>query len=388
MSYKKTVFYLCITVFVLLLISLNYDLTKFTNDYGKRIAKYLNNNILNEYDANEMQFDDIANTYCNVYLLNNSRKCLNKMQTYDTNNYIIEFTKIYKPIYYHTFWEINETSLYERRILKLNVLSYLATQNLTHTRLILWTLKNLEMKDELKAEFKKYFNSGVLEVRLINLTYLCSKGVFEKYYKDCIGVRAYNKYLGYVEFSDFVRFLVLYNYGGIYVDGDVIFLRDMRPFWNKNFVYRWSRRLYANTAVIGLKSKRSIYIEKIYEEILGKYSNVMLKAFHPVNVKEAIFMETNDSLNYTDLKFYHSALFDPIWICHDGIHTFLTICKFEEFYMLNVTQEKFDLEGFFKGAFTYHQHFYHGRNIEIKNNTYVYLIEEKFRSKLNEIKWN
>jgi hypothetical protein len=51
---------------------------------------------------------------------------------------------------------------------------------------------------------------------------------------------------------DLVRFMILNLYGGIYVDGDVLFLRDMSLFWTENFAYRWSQLETWNTAVLGL----------------------------------------------------------------------------------------------------------------------------------------
>jgi WD repeat and SOF domain-containing protein 1 len=46
--------------------------------------------------------------------------------------------------------------------------------------------------------------------------------------------------------------MILNLYGGIYVDGDVLFLRDMSLFWTENFAYRWSQLETWNTAVLGL----------------------------------------------------------------------------------------------------------------------------------------
>src|SRR5256885_2028630 len=45
-----------------------------------------------------------------------------------------------------------------------------------------------------------------------------------------------------VAFSDLVRFVVLNRYGGMYMDGDVLFLRDMRPLYHSSidFSYKWS----------------------------------------------------------------------------------------------------------------------------------------------------
>ena len=45
-------------------------------------------------------------------------------------------------------------------------------------------------------------------------------------------------YLPKVGFSDFVRFLVLYLFGGLYVDADVATLQDLWPLYGREFTYR------------------------------------------------------------------------------------------------------------------------------------------------------
>lgn len=56
----------------------------------------------------------------------------------------------------------------------------------------------------------------------------------------------------FTRLSDFVRYFILDIFGGIYTDVDFIYLKDMRPFWLINFVYRWSFSPRLNNAVIGL----------------------------------------------------------------------------------------------------------------------------------------
>ncbi|KAG0205337.1 hypothetical protein BGX28_003045 [Mortierella sp. GBA30] len=58
-----------------------------------------------------------------------------------------------------------------------------------------------------------------------------------------------------VALSDEARFLILYRYGGMYLDADVLLLRDMSPFYDsgKEFAYEWSSTQMYNTAVLRLK---------------------------------------------------------------------------------------------------------------------------------------
>jgi hypothetical protein len=57
------------------------------------------------------------------------------------------------------------------------------------------------------------------------------------------------KHMGLSGLSDFLRFAVLDIYEGIYVDGDIMFLRDMRVLWDENFFYRWSFTHYVNNGI-------------------------------------------------------------------------------------------------------------------------------------------
>ena len=48
------------------------------------------------------------------------------------------------------------------------------------------------------------------------------------------------------DFSDFLRLIVLWSFGGLYLDADVISLRDMWPLQTLEFAYRWSYLLELN----------------------------------------------------------------------------------------------------------------------------------------------
>ncbi|KAF9541321.1 hypothetical protein EC957_003223 [Mortierella hygrophila] len=63
-----------------------------------------------------------------------------------------------------------------------------------------------------------------------------------------------------VALSDEARFLILNRYGGMYLDADVILLRDMSPFYDAEmeFAYEWSNRLLYNTAILRLNKGSSV----------------------------------------------------------------------------------------------------------------------------------
>ncbi|KAF9309030.1 hypothetical protein BG003_010295 [Podila horticola] len=63
-----------------------------------------------------------------------------------------------------------------------------------------------------------------------------------------------------VALSDEARFLILYKYGGMYLDADVLLLKDMSPFYDSGiqFAYEWSNTEMYNTAVLKLNQNSSV----------------------------------------------------------------------------------------------------------------------------------
>ncbi|KAG9066379.1 hypothetical protein KI688_001605 [Linnemannia hyalina] len=63
-----------------------------------------------------------------------------------------------------------------------------------------------------------------------------------------------------VALSDEARFLILNRYGGMYLDADVLLLRDMSPFYDAEmeFAYEWSNQLLYNTAILRLNKGSSV----------------------------------------------------------------------------------------------------------------------------------
>ncbi|KAF9364123.1 hypothetical protein BGX34_002440 [Mortierella sp. NVP85] len=63
-----------------------------------------------------------------------------------------------------------------------------------------------------------------------------------------------------VALSDEARFLILYRYGGMYLDADVLLLRDMSPLYDAGmeFAYEWSNTGMYNTAILRLNRGSSV----------------------------------------------------------------------------------------------------------------------------------
>lgn len=189
-----------------------------------------------------------------------------KKQTNDDENYS-------NKLIVHTFWKIddspNKPNEFALRMLKLNVMSFLATQNLYCSKLIVWKLASSSVstiESVVLDTFAEYVRQQVVEIRTFDVHEMCRRSYGgrtkpKRYFLNsgiCStdstrGDRSSlnNFLLSSVSLSDFVRFMVLDLYGGIYVDGDVILLKDLRILTARNFCYRWADQDYYNTAILG-----------------------------------------------------------------------------------------------------------------------------------------
>ena len=104
----------------------------------------------------EKEFQNVVNEFCNEKTDKLDLKCLNKLSELDKRiskqnmefnpcDKCLKFNNEAFTIYHHTFWQLNElkseTSMFYRRTIFLNIMSYLTTQNLCCTKFIFWKLK-------------------------------------------------------------------------------------------------------------------------------------------------------------------------------------------------------------------------------------------------------
>ena len=182
------------------------------------------------------EFDEINEKYCNPKTKELNITCLEKLSEFDEKISKIEekiTDKCQKcirrdnkilTIYHHTFWQLNEikseTSQFYRRTIFLNLMSYLTTQNLCCTKFIFWKLKEFpqEIEKEIRKSFEYFIEQGNLEIKLFDLKELCanSQSSFKNTYvcNPSNNDNLASQHL--ISLSDFVRFIVLDVYGGIY----------------------------------------------------------------------------------------------------------------------------------------------------------------------------
>ena len=389
------------------------------------------NTIINITNApNSQEFDRIINKYCNVHNLTLDGTCLQMLRSYDRQTdlvkpksekdscnecitYTNESTKQTEKliIYYHTFWQISSWSKgneYNFRVLKLNLMSYLSTQNLCCTRFILWKLNSFpeSMEQKLRETFAHYISSGIVQIKTFYMEEFCND-VRSSFTRSELCRQPVTDSItsgNLIMLSDLVRFVVLDVYGGIYTDGDVIYLKNMRHLWTKNFAYRWSYTAIINTAILGINRRINPSIEIFFPRLAYRISlrtniqrivvvliaqifgfNYFTNLFHPSTITSILQLDESYS-NHNNFVFqsilvYSSLLFDTAWLCHDGLsgQNQKHVCNFAEFTDKSTES---DLQSFFQGAFTYHLHF-SSSGPKVTKNSYFDKFEQYFHNFLN-----
>lgn len=173
--------------------------------------------------------------------------------------------------------------------------------------------------------------------------------------------------------SDMARFVLCHRFGGIYLDADTIFLRDWEELWGWHgaFAYRWSRLKKYNTAVLKL-NKGSALGTFLFRTALKN-----LLDFHPMTVS----LYTLDAYLEPLLLRLPDALFDSAWLNTEGYQrdrppqpyfteyvftlrlfaSMLTLLtRFGHFFDTpadsSAAPHALGIDGFFKGAYSYHFH--------------------------------
>ena len=196
------------------------------------------------------EFRNLIEKYCNTRNDKLGFECIEKLGELDKRiskqstgfnpcDKCLKFNNETLTIYHHTFWQLNElkseTSMFYRRTIFLNIMSYLTTQNLCCTKFIFWKLKEFPqiIEEDIRKTFAYYINKQIIEVKLFNLTELCASQM-SSFNKSQLCIQSKDKSLAgqhMISLSDLVRFVVLDIYGGIYTDGDVIYLKYMHAFF-------------------------------------------------------------------------------------------------------------------------------------------------------------
>ena len=356
-----------------------------------------------QYDCDSKVF--IFNQSCfskllqfDSYILNPNRKQLIPDDACEKCLILPNATKA-SPVYYHTFWNYdqfdisNEEHKNRLRMINLNLMSYLATQNLCCTKFILWKLSSFSIQLEkiITNMFDYYIKNNQIEIRTFTIEEFCNSGFFKKSICSSKGnyPNLHGRYL--VALSDMIRFAVLDKYPGIYTDGDTIYLKDMRFFWYINFAYRWSFLTSYNTAVMGFNKLLNPSINQLLNSINTVASSIenLINDFHPASVSNRVcsLNKLKTVFGFDPLIILHSYFFNGQWLCNDGQLSRAKnndVCGFSEFSN-NVLTNKFDQSGFFRGAFAFHIHY---KGNAIVENSYFFHFERHCLNFINHLNYS
>jgi len=138
------------------------------------------------------------------------------------------------------------------------------------------------------------------------------------------------------------RLLVLWKYGGVYFDMDVLFLKDLRPLCSVEFLYQWSNQEYCNNALLHFL-KESHNVRSLMERSLDIGS---CRSMH--------LLRFADLATMNGVHILPVFLFDPTWVCHDtGVQIHEHCEKFGDFF---TKEGPVRMETFFPASYTYHWH--------------------------------
>lgn len=226
-----------------------------------------------------------------------------------------------KRVIFHCYWNgnLNEKHLY-------SVLScyYFNVLNRNH-KIILWLENN--RPNDINKEISKY-------------CYIKQFSLQTEKEKSEILIDYSYKFGGITFYSDFVRVLLLYNYGGCWFDLDCFFLRSFDPIF-KNYekevcVYQWENQNHPNNAIFISLEPKSLKMKNNINFIINRNRGWGFK---------------QAQLTYDlplEIIVLPCSWFDGDWILNSyniGADNFF-----------KNTEKEYSFDNFFNGAFCYHWH--------------------------------
>jgi len=258
---------------------------------------------------------------------------------------------------FHVYWYGKLT-----RHQLLCIYSYLYSQNLKNTSLWVW------------LDINTYKENKELVINHDNIVVKCYDPNIEVINTPFVGYKYLDQTTSLKFRSDIARIIVLYKYGGLYFDLDMLLLKDLTPLLDLEFCYSWSDFKRGNNGILRLKKESNLA-----KQLIKKYKNTI----SPFNLNgRKFYCEYNHKYIFTeniDLMCLPCVLFDPVWILeHKKQQTkYSKLHKFDDFF--KITDENID-HFFANEIFTYHWH--SRKDVTIEHNSYFEKFENKFKHKI------
>jgi hypothetical protein len=147
------------------------------------------------------------------------KECLGFLRDIDDSKY--EYPE--EIVSFHVYTEARSPKELE------SIRSYIATQNLQKTKLIVWSDYDISQQENMQP-YKDFVDLRVYSAH--DIAKDTPLQGMDKYLKPLDDDRHWMN-------SGIMRFLVLYKFGGIYMDMDMVLIRDFKPILNQNFAYQW-----------------------------------------------------------------------------------------------------------------------------------------------------
>jgi hypothetical protein len=239
-----------------------------------------------------------------LLLFQDYKKCLSYLNSIDDEN--LSYPS--DPVNFHIYTEIKTVKEL------LCVESFLATQNLEKTRLILWSDYDIS-DNSLLEPYKELIDFRVYSPEEE------TKGTVLENCKEWVAVEDSKHYMK----SGVLRFLVTHKYGGVWADMDMVFLRDLKPILDQEWAYMWGSELdfrgFGPCAAIMSIHKDSLHSNLCMQEIVNSkpvadstvLDHVLLAKVYTkkrFTVFPSTFFNTEWQLNTTyvnDIKHYNSG---------------------------------------------------------------------------------
>ena len=132
-------------------------------------------------------------------------------------------------LHYHTYWRVDLAPFGERQEYMLK--SFFATQNVDNIRLIMWSNGDLSVYPILQ-KYRAWFPDA-FELRVADIEILAQGTPL-----DGSSLLNLNDKKAWVD-GDLVRLLVVWMYGGVWIDMDSLLTRDLAPLLEHEFVTQW-----------------------------------------------------------------------------------------------------------------------------------------------------
>ena len=176
---------------------------------------------------------------------------------------------------FHTYWRTDLVAFGERQ--EWMIKSFFATQDVAASRLIIWSNGDLGENEILRRYANRYPDSFAL--RVVDIPTL-ARGT-ELHGSELLKLKDQKAWLD----GDLLRLLLLWNFGGVWIDMDSLLTRDLTPLLEHEFVTQWD--CYGTfLSSLHHHSKSHIYKDKPYLPLNGalmrfrQHSPYLCEAFH------------------------------------------------------------------------------------------------------------